>query len=230
MKILFWDFDGTLVHSGPLWSNSVYAALKTVDANTTVAFEALRKHMSYGFTWHNPNEDFTNVKNDAWWDFMNRHLYNSYIKCGVEPKIALKSVTKIHTIIKQKNNYTLYDDTIRVLNELKQNGYINVLLTNNYPDLNDVIDLLNLSTYFDRTIISGQVGYDKPRKEIFEIAKSSYPDSQYFMIGDNIEADIIGAQKCGITSILVHRGYSETADYCFDSLNDVKNFLQQTTL
>lgn len=34
MKILFWDFDGTLVHSGPLWSNNVYAALKTVDANT----------------------------------------------------------------------------------------------------------------------------------------------------------------------------------------------------
>ena len=32
-EVIFWDFDGTLVHSEYLWSSNVYEALKCVDKN-----------------------------------------------------------------------------------------------------------------------------------------------------------------------------------------------------
>ncbi len=49
MKVVFWDFDGTLVYSNPLWSGSVYKALKDTDSGTKICFEDIRKHMAYGF-------------------------------------------------------------------------------------------------------------------------------------------------------------------------------------
>lgn len=225
MIVLFWDFDGTLVYSNSLWSKSVYSALKEVEKNTTVEFSELRKHMAYGYTWDTPEEDYRTVIHDAWWDFMNRHFYHSYIKCGVKPHIASEAVTRIRNIIKKRENYVLYKDTAEVLEQSKNLGYINVLLSNNYPDLEEVLISLDLRKYFDDVVISSCEGYDKPRKELFEIAKSKYPDASYYMIGDNLKADIAGGKQSNMTTILVHRGYSREADYCFDNLTPILDIL-----
>lgn len=228
MVVLFWDFDGTLVHSNPLWTNSVYTALKEVDADTTAKFEDLRKCMAYGFTWHTPNEDYTTATKNAWWEWMNRHFYDSYIKCGVSPESASAATQKIRDIIKNPKNYTLYDDTVTVLRTLQERGYINVLLSNNYPDLPEVLEKLDLLQYFNEVIISSVEGYDKPRKEMFDIAKSRYPNADYYMIGDNRKADILGAKQADMTTVLVHKGYSDAADYCFDDLFSILQVLPQS--
>lgn len=228
MIVLFWDFDGTLVYSNPLWSRSVHKALKEIDADTDVTFEDLRKHMAYGFTWHTPNEDYSAVTNDAWWDFMNSHFYNSYLKCGVSPETASKAVKRIRSIIKRPENYTPYDDTVTVLSGLQNSGFINVILSNNYPDLKEVLAELDLLKYFDDVIISSIEGYDKPRQELFDIAKSKYPNAEYYMIGDSISADITGGSRSGMTTILVHNGYSEKADHCFDDLLSAADMLRSS--
>ena len=59
MKVVFWDFEGTLVYSNPLWSNSVYNALKLVCPDTEVTFNDIRVCMASGFTWHTPDEDYS---------------------------------------------------------------------------------------------------------------------------------------------------------------------------
>lgn len=225
MVVLFWDFDGTLVHSDPLWSNSVYTALREADADTTVKFEDLRKCMAYGFTWHTPNENYSAFTKDAWWDFMNKHFYDSYIKCGVLPETAFAATRKIRSIIKNPENYILYDDAIPVLHTLKECGYVNVILSNNYPDLTEVLGMLDLLQYFDEVIISSVEGYDKPRKELFDIAKSKYPGAAYYMIGDSLKADVLGAKQAGMTTVLVHKGYFDEADYCFDDLISILKLL-----
>lgn len=220
-KVVCWDFDGTLVYSHHLWSSSVLEALKDTDPNTDVAFSDVRKHMSYGFTWNTPNEDYSNMTNDKWWEFMNNHIYNSYISLGVKKEIADIATKKVHEIIKRIDNYNLYKDAIETLNELKNKGVINVLLSNNYPDLNDILAELDLVKYFDSIIISAAEGYDKPRKELFDIAKNKYENAEFYMVGDNVNADIDGGNNAEMTTILVHKGYSEKADYCFDDLHSV---------
>lgn len=220
-KVVCWDFDGTLVYSHHLWSSSVLEALKDTDPNTDVAFLDVRKHMSYGFTWNTPNEDYSNMTNDKWWEFMNNHIYNSYISLGVKKEIADIATKKVHEIIKRIDNYNLYKDAIETLNELKNKGVINVLLSNNYPDLNDILAELDLVKYFDSIIISAAEGYDKPRKELFDIAKNKYENAEFYMVGDNVNADIDGGNNAEMTTILVHKGYSEKADYCFDDLHSV---------
>lgn len=226
MAIIFWDFDGTLVLSTPLWSNSVFTALKTVDINTIVDFNDLRQCMANGFTWHTPNEDYSNLTGDKWWEFMNVKIKEDYINLGVDPDIADKACKKVRSIIKEKDNYELYPDAIPTLKAVMDKGHKNVILSNNYPDLTDVLKELHLDTYFDNYIISAVVGYDKPRPEIFEMAKGLYPnDTDFIMIGDNPRADIIGGKNAGMKTILVHNMQNRTADYCFDNLQSILEIL-----
>lgn len=222
MKIVFWDFDGTIVYSNPLWSNSVYNALKSVCSDTTVAFNEIRACMATGFTWHMPEKDFTAVTNEKWWQYMNNYFYNCYISLGVPRNLAKKATVSIREIIKSKENYRLYSDAVYTIKALKDKGIKNVILSNNYPDLCDVLKALGIYDLFDNFVISAVEGYDKPRKEIFDIAKKLYPNAEeYYMVGDSINADIIGGNNAGIKTVLVHNGFNEQADYCFDDLKSI---------
>lgn len=228
--VVFWDFDGTLVHSGPLWSSSVYKALKETDSNTQVLFEDVRKHMAYGFTWHTPDEDYRSLIGDKWWNFMNRHFYSTYIKLGVDDGTAQIAAGKVRNIIKKQENYTLYDDALGVLIQLKKSGVKNVLLSNNYPELEEVLGKLGLTEYLDGIIVSALEGYDKPRAELFEIAKDRFPAAKYFMIGDSVSADVIGGKNAGMTTVFVHGGWNENADYCCDDLRDIVDLITEGSL
>lgn len=157
---------------------------------------------------------------------MNKHFYESYLKCGVSEEIALAAASKVRSIIKRIENYSLYDDTIATLQKVREMEHTNVILSNNYPDLCEVLDGLQISEYFDGVVISAQVGYDKPRTELFEIAKERFPSNEYYMVGDSLKADILGGKNAGMRTILVHKGYSNEADFCFYDLYSICSLLE----
>lgn len=205
MAVVFWDFDGTLVHSNPLWSNTVYKALRSVDSNTLVEFSDIRKCMAKGFTWHTPDNDYSKITGDKWWGFMIDKVRRDYISLGVSAEIADKAAKKVPFLIKNPLNYTLYYDAVEALEKSIACGNKNVILSNNFPDLADVIKELNLDKYFDDILVSAVIGYDKPRKEIFDYAKSKYPNEKYIMIGDSINADIAGGNSAGMKTCWINR-------------------------
>ena len=223
MKVICWDFDGTLVHSEHLWSGSVFHALNETVAEHNILFTDIRRCMATGFTWHTPYEDYSKMTGEKWWDFMNAHIYKSYISLGIAPNLAREATDKVRGIIKKKQNYNFYPDTIAALEIARAKGYKNVLLSNNYPDLLEVLDALDLTKHFDHLIISALVGYDKPRAEIFEIAKGLYPNADFLMVGDNPYADIEGGKAAGMKTALVHKGNNDKADFCFDDLLSIFN-------
>lgn len=225
MAIIFWDFDGTLVYSNPLWSTAVFNSLKEVNPNIDVKFTDIRKCMATGFTWHTPDEDYSNLIGDKWWEFMNRKISDDYISLGVDADVAQKAVALVRKNIKNVESYTLYPDAVDVLEKLLKKGYKNVLLSNNYPDLVEVLDKLDLTYYFDNIIVSANHGYDKPRKELFDIAKALYPNEEYIMVGDSITADIVGGNNAGMKTVLVHRDYDEKADFCLENLKEIFEFI-----
>ena len=221
MSIIFWDYDGTLAWSEHLWSISVHRALLETDPASPVTFHQIWECMEYGFTWHTPERDYTAFKGEKWWDFMNRHFYESYLKCGVSEETARAAAAAVRGVIKRLENYHLYEDTIEVLEAMKAAGHANIILSNNYPDLEDVLNGLGLMKYFDGRVVSAVEGYDKPRPELFTIARQRFPGDDCWMIGDNPRADVLGGKAAGMKTILVHKGFSENADYCFDNLRGI---------
>ena len=123
------------------------------------------------------------------------------------------------------DNYTLYDDVSPVLKTLRDMGHINSMISNNYPELPDVMAGLGIPDYIENPVISGREGYDKPRRELFEKAKSRFPGEKYYMVGDNPEADIHGGKMAGMTAIYVHNGTCSEADYCLDKLMPITEII-----
>lgn len=226
MKVFCWDFDGTLAFSKSLWTGSVFDALKAVLPQVEDGlYHEIRVHMRSGFPWHAPDMDHTLFVGEKWWAFMERHFCESYIKCGIAPEIAETAAKRVRSMIKQKSRYTLYEDAADTLRTVKEQGAANILVSNNYPDLGDILDQLGLSIYFDEVILSAVAGFNKPRRELFDLAKASYPNAEFIMIGDNVNADILGGKQSGMKTVLVHKGFSEHADHCFDDLRSVLSLL-----
>ena len=61
----------------------------------------------------------------------------------------------------------------------------------------------NLIDYFEQIITSEQVGFKKPSNEIFtfSLLKAFAKPSNSLMIGDDLQADIIGAQDVGMAQV-----------------------------
>ena len=100
------------------------------------------------------------------------------------------------------NNY-LFDGAIELL-EYLQPKYELHIITNGFEEVQGLkLEKSGIKKYFNKIITSESVGVKKPNPRVFEFAleKAEATSTNSFMIGDNLEADIIGALNCGIASI-----------------------------
>ena len=85
-----------------------------------------------------------------------------------------------------------------------------------------------LADCFAHTLISEEVGLNKPQPGIFRIAleQNGVAADEAVMIGDSYSSDIAGAKNAGIDQIWLHEGETEeTATYKVAKLKDVLNIL-----
>lgn len=222
-RVLFWDFDGTLVYCNHLWSGSVLTVL--LENGVDAVMDDVRPHMAAGYPWDLP-ELHTELKKEAWWPYLYQKFTDVYTSFGIPERRAAELGPHTRDLILDLTKYFLYDDTFFVLDEVRKRGWNNVLLSNNYPELRVTIDALGLAPYFKDFVISGEIGLDKPQREIFEYAlKLAGNPKECYMIGDNPYADVEGAANAGIQAYLVHRGASPKAADSFKTLTGLLTVL-----
>ena len=106
------------------------------------------------------------------------------------------------------------------LHRFKEKGYENYIISNNFPELNEVFERLGLGAEIAGCFPSASVGYEKPRKEIYAYAieRAGEPKIRY-MIGDNPITDYQGGLDAGMKPILVHNVVD--GKVCCDRLTDL---------
>lgn len=210
-KVLFWDFDGTLVES-QRWSRPVWQMLQ--DNGHEVPLETVRYFMSLpaAFTWHRPEESYTGRTGSIWWEGTFASFHQLYQSQNIPKERWAFLDEKAREYVIAPERYELYPDTVAVLKSTAQLGFEHYILSNNFPELWKLVETLGLAPYFSGHIVSALEGYEKPRKELFEIAleRAGNPDTAV-MIGDNPVADIQGAKEAGLSAILVHSERPEAA-------------------
>lgn len=103
--------------------------------------------------------------------------------------------------------HSVYPDTIKALERLSQ-GYSLGLLTNGAPDLQRrKMEGSGIAEYFDQILISGDVGFGKPDKRIFEMILTRLKASPKtsLMIGNSLTSDVQGAQNTGLRTVWINR-------------------------
>lgn len=108
----------------------------------------------------------------------------------------------------RKKSPFLYEDTLSVLDELKDK-YQLVLLTNGSPSLQKLKLSISpeIPPYFDHIIISGEFGRGKPDPSLFEymMEKAGIKAEEGIMVGDNLNTDILGSSRVGMKNVWINR-------------------------
>jgi putative hydrolase of the HAD superfamily len=233
IKAIMFDLDDTL-----LWdSKSIEEAFKatchyaykkagtnpqTLEASVREAAKELyATYDTYEFTQNIGINPFEGL----WGDFLDEHDEHFLKMKEIVPAYRKKAWTMgLHSLgitdpvlgeelsekfrKERKQRPYVYDDTFRVLNEVKEN-YQLLLLTNGSPHLqNTKLDKTpELLPYFHEIIISGNVGKGKPDPAMFHHAleRLELQKDEVIMVGDNLNTDILGASNVGIKTIWINR-------------------------
>jgi len=128
------------------------------------------------------------------------------------------------------NHNYLFEGAIELLEYLTPKYSLHII-TNGFEEVQNLkLQKSGIKKYFDKIITSESVGVKKPNPKVFHFAldlvKTKSENS--VMIGDNLEADIIGALNCGIQSIhfnLENEVYKAKNYKSVSSLLEIKQYL-----
>lgn len=126
----------------------------------------------------------------------------------------------------------LYPGTIEMLDTLHKHYQMHII-TNGFEEVQYIkIENSGLGKYFNKIITSERAGFKKPDRRIFEFAlnEAEAKVSESIIIGDDPEADIMGAQLIGMDQIWVKhpplKQNKEKPTYEVGRLSDILKILQ----
>jgi len=145
------------------------------------------------------------------------------IKDEVIDILSTEYITNLATY----NNLLPY--TVEILNYLKPKYKLHII-TNGFEEVQTrKLVNSNIFGYFDQVINSEMAGVKKPNPEIFELAlkKANTAPDKSLMVGDNIEADILGAKAVGFHALHFNAHNDLKHEHCvmIHSLREIKNYL-----
>jgi len=122
------------------------------------------------------------------------------------------------------NNNFLINNGILILDYLMDKYKLHII-TNGFTEVqNKKIINSNLKKYFTCIIDSETVGVKKPNSRIFNYALevSNANSENSLMIGDNLEADVLGAMNAGFNAIHFNNNNEPIHNHCM-IIDDLKN-------
>lgn len=218
MKLLIWDFDGTLGYRDGMWSGTLIEIVRRTAPDRVVTHEQVRAIPKNGWPWDTPDSPHTHLTTaEQWWDALDPFFARVFEQLGFEPPPAMRMARQVRRVFPQLACWHLFDDTIPELREFIDRGWTHALLTNHVPELPSILNHLGLSSLIDRSFNSAETGYEKPHRQAFDNVLAAYPEAEaVWMIGDNAVADVAGAEAAGIPAILVRRADERAARRCPD--------------
>ncbi len=191
MKTVFFDFGGTLDSNALPWRENFYSIYKSEFKNLD-------------------EEKFSKAFFDS---DDNLHLRHDLSKAGLEKtvefqvsdvfkhlKIENKSAEEriINSFISNSRKY--FQISKSVLENLKSKNLKLGVISNFYGNLKPILKGENLLQYFDVVADSGQIGFIKPDRAIFEWAlkKADTTAQESAMVGDSAHRDMKGAANMGM--------------------------------
>jgi len=120
-----------------------------------------------------------------------------------------------HYAVTQRN-WKLEKDTVPCLEALQAANYKMGIISNagDDRDVQNLVENFEIAPFFDIVFTSAACGYRKPHPKIFELALEYFNirAEEVAMVGDTLNADILGANQMGMYSIWITRRIEKEAE------------------
>ncbi len=198
MKHLFFDLDHTL------WD---------FEKNSDKTFEFLFKKHQIPCSLEKFLYYYRNINFSYWERYRKNEVSVEELKIGrlkdtFDKLKVCVSNELIHLLAKEylvylPQNNCLFDGAIETLTYLQNNYHLHLITNGFYKVQHEKIKKSNLEPFFEQIITSEDIGVKKPHPDIFEFAlkKANATKETSVMIGDNWEADVMGALQYGMKAI-----------------------------
>ena len=216
---VFFDLDHTL------WD---------FDKNSALTFEKIFKLNNIEVNIKDFLSFYEPINLEYWKLYREEKIDKSSLRFGRlnDAFLAINKKVQKDTIYKLSEDYIthlttfnhLFDHTIDVLNYLNVKYKLHII-TNGFKEVQQKkLIQSNINHYFNTVTNSEQVGVKKPNPKIFnyaiEVAKTHV--SKSIMIGDNYEADILGAYNIGMDVIF----FNITKEIFDGNIKQIDNLIQ----
>jgi putative hydrolase of the HAD superfamily len=229
-RLLIWDFDGTLAHrrGETGWSILLAEALDAEEPGHGHSADMFRPHLREGFPWHRPEVAHPELcEPEAWWASVLPVLSRAYKAAGYAPARALELADAARRLyVDPAVGWELFDDTLPALKALSAAGWTHAILSNHVPELREIVAGLGLDELVAEISCSAETGYEKPHEQAYASVLDRLRPAEAWMVGDNVVADVLGAEALGIPAVLVRRPDPRAERYA-DSLAGVAEFLEE---
>jgi len=216
-----WDFDGNCNKT----LNLIYEEfdLKNVGINNVEEFKAsYNKHNA--IYWKRFRKGYVTRK-----DMKFKRMWHTLLdfKIGNE-KLAHDLSFRYMNLLPQQAVLMPY--TMDILNYCVEKNYRLSIITNGFESSQmEKMRVSNIGHYFEKIISSEKSNSRKPKKEIFDFALqiTNSKREECLMIGDSLEADIIGAQQSGIDQVFYNPRLTQHTEKptfeikCLSELRDI---------
>jgi len=224
IKVISFDIGGTLVYDIKESWEILYECL--LDLNYYVEKEKIKEAWEKSVLWWREIK----IKEKVIWT---EKMLEKVIQIALE-NLGIKYNENLIKILIElrlnKRSVKLYDDVLYTLEYLKKEKYRLIVISNSLIKT-AVRTLTNLGiiNYFEKLIISEEVGYEKPHPNIFHIAleRCGVSNNEMIHIGNEYEADYEGATNLGIIGVLLDRNNKYKNKECLkiNNLYEIINLL-----
>lgn len=209
---LFFDLDHTLWDFETNSKETIRELFATYRLHETVTNDFDLFFKKYSFhnkrLWHRYNHGFIKQAELKW-----KRMWHTLLEFKrSDEALAKKLSADFLEILPCKK--ALFPYTEEILFYLTNKDYKLHLITNGFEQVQwRKLDNAHIGHFFSTVITSEAAGSLKPHKEIFDFAigKAGCCYAESIMLGDNLDADILGAMSAGMDTVFVNHINEETA-------------------
>ena len=189
MHAIYFDLDGTLCSFTREYGD--------------VLGDAVTEHVGH------PNDDLLHAYNDAFFEALTALEPEPYLVGAravadaadepVDPAAFVETVRDLEYAMVEVT------DAMHALLERLDDRPLGVL-TNGVPEWQfGKLEAEGIADRFDATVASYEAGAHKPEQAVFDLAEDRLPADGYVMVGDDYEADVLGARDAGWQAVHLDR-------------------------
>ena len=162
-------------------------------------------------------------------DLRFQRLKKTFDRLGFEVSNALINRLSEQYIQYLSTYNHLFPNTIEILNYLRPKYNLHIITNGFHEVQHKKLRNSKIDTYFNQVINSEMAGVKKPDPVIFKLAlsKANALPNTCMMIGDSLEADIIGAKGVGLHTLHFNTNNGPKHDICdmIHELSEIKSYL-----
>jgi HAD superfamily hydrolase (TIGR01509 family) len=217
LRAVLFDLGGTLMYERASWQSVTaradealtnYLRAEGLELNLSTFPREFRNRLSKYFKQREKDlleTTYSFVLRDVLKDKGYGNVPESMLRNGLDQLFAVT-----------QTNWLLEADTLPTLQKLEMDGYRMGLISNagDDQDVQQLARRFGIARYFDFIVTSAACSYRKPHRRIFELALSNwyFLPSEAVMVGDNLDADVRGAQSVGLFTVWISRRAGERTE------------------